>query len=336
MIYANSTLAHSRKTGFTLLELMFTIAIVALLGAVAVPTYDYFLRKSQASEVLLSYDALRESIQAELALGAVSDCSTLADRTRVSLGHDYVDLSLVLETSGSQTDAGYHPALHVCASNDCQGIEGVSIANALHDEFSLTGSISPGAVLTESIVSFSVPIGSANQAACMIAPQAVTAVTPCGPGATIPPTQPQPAISQAPTVLPVPAIAVPAGIALTQEAFQAVNEFNALANSGQPADLAKVLDLAQRLPPALKTSSIPGSLQAAQQYDRCNINPGQACQDNYLGSCSADFGTAMCSTCPGAMVCASSCNLCQGVTPEMQEYYDRNWQQMLQQANAAP
>ena len=52
---------HNR--GFTLIELVFAVGIVGILGALALPSYRDYLNNARASKVLLVYDAMREDVQ---------------------------------------------------------------------------------------------------------------------------------------------------------------------------------------------------------------------------------------------------------------------------------
>lgn len=54
-------MASSRKThsGFTLIELMITVAIVAILAAVVVPNYSDYVRKSSLSEAFSNLSDMR-------------------------------------------------------------------------------------------------------------------------------------------------------------------------------------------------------------------------------------------------------------------------------------
>lgn len=41
---------HARQTGFTLIEVMITVAIIAILAAVALPAYNDYIRRSSVTE----------------------------------------------------------------------------------------------------------------------------------------------------------------------------------------------------------------------------------------------------------------------------------------------
>ena len=65
-----------RVAGFTLMELLIAIAIVAVLAAIAVPSYLTYMRKSQFSEVVQTADTLKVAVaQCAQRLGTVTGCN---------------------------------------------------------------------------------------------------------------------------------------------------------------------------------------------------------------------------------------------------------------------
>jgi type IV pilus assembly protein PilE len=53
-----------RSAGFTLVELMIVIAIIAIIGAIAVPAYQGYVRESRLSAMRMNLDTLRIAVEA--------------------------------------------------------------------------------------------------------------------------------------------------------------------------------------------------------------------------------------------------------------------------------
>lgn len=64
------------RTGFTLLELLIAIAIVAILASIAVPSYMHYTKKSQYSEIVQTADSLKAAVvQCAEKLSTTTGCS---------------------------------------------------------------------------------------------------------------------------------------------------------------------------------------------------------------------------------------------------------------------
>ena len=54
---------HTRQQGFTLVEMLFVVGVIAMLGAIVLPSYRSYLERAHLTEVLVQYDAMREKAQ---------------------------------------------------------------------------------------------------------------------------------------------------------------------------------------------------------------------------------------------------------------------------------
>ena len=86
-----------KSSGFTLIELMSTTAILAILASLAIPSYRDFVSKAHLAEVLLEYDGIRENSQiiaseqgGDLCNWEVSS-NGLANSTDINLIQLYID-----------------------------------------------------------------------------------------------------------------------------------------------------------------------------------------------------------------------------------------------------
>jgi len=169
--------ARHEVRGFTLIEVVFVVAIIALLAAVALPLYSSYLARSQASELALKYDVIRTNIQVAVKTGEVkAACEALAGSVNAANLHsDYAKLKVDFEP----VIGGYVPVLTMCASLVNQGWHGVEVTREAHNLLSRNSDISPGAVVGDSMVSFSVKLAS-DTALCKVLPPVGNTQAACG------------------------------------------------------------------------------------------------------------------------------------------------------------
>ena len=69
-----------QQSGFTLIELMIVVAIIGILASIALPAYQNFIARSQASESVVLLDAARTTAEDYV----VSEGTFIADRSTLS------------------------------------------------------------------------------------------------------------------------------------------------------------------------------------------------------------------------------------------------------------
>jgi prepilin-type N-terminal cleavage/methylation domain-containing protein len=151
--------------GFTLIEAMVVMAIIAVLGAISTITYRIYVERAAAADLVSAHHNIRNYIQG-LGGKSADDCAALAaGYERKLLSDPYARLDYGFEA----VPGGFRPVLSVCATAQSDA-RNVPVARRAHDSFVNIGVMEKGAVLSDSVVSYALRLTDGEQALCKTAP----------------------------------------------------------------------------------------------------------------------------------------------------------------------
>ncbi len=300
---------HDRSTGFTVIELVTALGIVAIVAALGTSIYIGNIRTAESLDALETITALKERVA--IAHSTASENLLVCDDSMVKPGdldNPYLALGILpIALDENDLSKGYGAAAVISADLGSHGSEGVAVAKTLYEELTGQNADARNPVISDTVTSFTVVLSDPGRPVCK-------------PDATAPRVA-----SNGVQALSPPAAFSPDETRQANELVQAgVNDpvfAAAMANA-----LAKARLSGGQL-------SVPGSPEAAATLATCNITIPAPCKDNYSGDCGADF-PGMCTdpvrACAAARICPQSCGYCKGVTPEMQSFLDQAYNNLQQ------
>ena len=159
---------NNKESGFTLLELIIAVGLAAILVTIATAAYVGYQRSTETVDALATVSIMRERFA--IARSQNSEQLVVCDESLVRPGdlkNDFMAVSIAaLPLDEADLTAGFGAAVTVSATVDKDGMTGIEATKSLHDELVGQGAEVRGAVLSDSIVSFSVLVTSKTQPYC--------------------------------------------------------------------------------------------------------------------------------------------------------------------------
>lgn len=94
-----------QQGGLTLIEMMIVIAIIGILGAVALPAYQDYTVRAKVAEMLLAANACKGSVNEAITTASAADVSAMLPSACASQSSKYVQ-SLTVDANGVITVVG--------------------------------------------------------------------------------------------------------------------------------------------------------------------------------------------------------------------------------------
>ena len=112
---------ESLQKGLTLIELMIVIAVIGILGALALPAYQDYTIRAKVSEMLLAANGCKTAVTEAITSASAADVSAALTRACESQTSKYVS-GIAVDANGVITVTGNHEALRGSTSASANAI----------------------------------------------------------------------------------------------------------------------------------------------------------------------------------------------------------------------
>ena len=112
---------QKRQQGLTLIELMIVIAVIGILGALALPAYQDYTIRAKASEMLLAANGCKTAVTEAISSSSDSNVSAQLPKACESQTSKYVS-GMAVDGNGVITVTGNHEALRGSTSASANAI----------------------------------------------------------------------------------------------------------------------------------------------------------------------------------------------------------------------
>lgn len=93
-------MSPQRSAGFTLVEMLITVAIIGILAAIAYPSYQAYVQQSRRADVMANMAALAQTL--ERAYSTQGQYPSSLAGANAAAATDFYDVSVALTTSGGR------------------------------------------------------------------------------------------------------------------------------------------------------------------------------------------------------------------------------------------
>ena len=101
---------YRSQQGLTLIELMIVIAVIGILGALALPAYQDYTIRAKVSEMLLAANGCKTAVTEAISSASGADVTTILPKACESQSSKYVS-GIAVDGNGVITVTGNHEAL---------------------------------------------------------------------------------------------------------------------------------------------------------------------------------------------------------------------------------